>query len=442
MSTLLNSVKYISHFSRNRIPGQVVIQTTNRCNAICPQCGMRRTASIHRSSLSTDTIQRILKACAEKGIQAVSFTGGEPMLDVDRLIQWITFAGRLGIPYIRTGTNGFVFRGAERPDFSDRMKRLAERLAQTSLRNFWISLDSHIPEVHEQMRGLNGVVKGIEKALPIFHAAGIYPSANLGLNRMVGGEQTKGLQPTAFLQRDVYLNEFHFRFKDALERFYRFVKDLGFTIVNTCYPMSISEAEKASGLNAVYSATAVEDVVRFTTDEKAMLFKALFDTIPAFRSQLRIFSPLSSIYMLYRSYTDGLEAVKAFGCRGGIDFFFIDAVNADTYPCGYRGNENLGKIWQMDIDALRPQKDCHRCDWECFRDPSELCAPFLEMLHEPVKLVGKMVNDPLYRRLWLEDLRYYRRCHLFDGRRPMDTARLNHYSVPSSSKNITALTPA
>jgi hypothetical protein len=32
------------------------------------------------------------------------------------------------------------------------------------------------------MGGLNGVIKGIEKALPIFHKHGIYPAANLGIN--------------------------------------------------------------------------------------------------------------------------------------------------------------------------------------------------------------------------------------------------------------------
>ncbi len=442
MTSVRNAVKYIGRFSLNRIPGQVVIQTTNRCNATCPQCGMRRTAQMERASLSNRTIEKILQGCAAKGVQSVSFTGGEPFLRVDDLIHWITYAGRVGIPFIRTGTNGFIFRGADRPDFTERIQRLAHGLAATPLRNFWISLDSHIPEIHENMRGLKGVVAGIEKALPIFHSVGIFPSANLGINRWVGGEKTKSLQTNDFLKRSVYLNEFYTRFKTALERFYYFVTDLGFTIVNTCYPMSISEADEKQGLNAVYSATAVDDVVRFAADEKAMLYKALFDTIPRHRSRLRIFTPLSSIYMLHKSYMDGLRSANAYGCRGGIDFFFIDAVNADTFPCGYRGNENLGKFWNLDIGALNKGRDCHRCDWECFRDPSELCAPFLEVMHEPVKLFRKMSGDRVYRRLWLEDLRYFRHCDLFNGRCPPNTALLNHCSWPSSSKTITALTPA
>lgn len=437
-----STAQYIKQFSFNRIPGQVVIQITNGCNALCPQCGMRRTNEIPRAALTGDTVKRILDGCAERGVQAVSFTGGEPLLMLDNLIDWINYAGKVGIPFIRTGTNGFVFRGSDGPGFTARIERLAERLAATPLRNFWISLDSHVTEVHEQMRGLDGVVAGIEKALPIFHAAGLYPSANLGINRLVGGDMTKGLRPHHFMQRQQYRKAFYARFADALDRFYHFVSRLGFTIVNTCYPMSISEQDKQAGLNAVYAATAEDDVVSFAGDEKAMLYKALFDTIPNHRSQLRIFSPLSSVYMLYRSYTGEYDGERTYGCRGGVDFFFIDALNGDTYPCGYRGKENLGKFWDLDLKALDPNSDCQRCDWECFRDPTELCAPFLQALHAPRKLIGKMTKDPVYRRLWLNDLRYYRLCDLFDGRRPSDPSRLNFFNRSSSSKTITALTPA
>jgi len=402
------------------MPGQVVIQITNRCNALCPQCGMRSTADIPRASLPDTTVKRILDGCAASGVQAVSFTGGEPMLMWRDLLGWIDYAGKVGIPFIRTGTNGFLFCGPHRKGFPDRMANLTERLAATPLRNFWISLDSFIPEVHERMRGLPGVVAGIEKALPIFHEAGRFPAANLGLTRLIGGENTHGLRPEQFAQREKYLAEFHRRYAVALDCFYTFVEGLGFTTVNTCYPMSINAHERQSGLNPVYAATAAENVVRFEPDEKAMLYKALLEVILRYRDRLRIFTPLSSIHLLYRTHLEGRNAPQSFGCRGGVDFFFIDALNGDTYPCGYRGNENLGKFWELDLKALHPGLDCHRCDWECFRDPSALLGPFLQAVNAPFKLVGKMFGDPVYRRLWREDLKYYRRCDLFDGRTRSD----------------------
>jgi MoaA/NifB/PqqE/SkfB family radical SAM enzyme len=440
MSLIATLTKNLKPFARNHIPGQVVIQSTNRCNALCPQCGMRRSAEFERTSIEDDTIKQILDACAAKGVQVISFTGGEPFLMLDNLIDWINYAGRLNIPFIRTGTNGFLFCGSYRHGFTDRIKRLADRLAATPLRNLWISLDSHIPKVHERMRGLPGVVAGIEKALPIFHAAGLYPSANLGINRFLGGEKTSKLHSKDFIKRDSYLNEFYYIYKESFDAFYCFIENLGFSIVNTCYPMSISDNEQKKGLAAVYAATAVEDVVRFSFDEKAMLYKALMDIIPVHRNRLRIFTPLCSVYRLYQSYSDGNKTENAAGCRGGVDFFFIDAVKGDTFPCGYRGNENLGKLWKLDLGALS-DKQCRKCDWECFRDPSELCAPILEFARSPAKMFSKMATDPIYRRLWFEDLKYYHYCKFFNGRRPGNHDRFSHFPH-SSSKTITTLTPA
>ena len=50
-----------------------------------------------------------------------------------------------------------------------------------------VSIDSADPKTHEEMRGLKGVIKGIEIALPILHKHGIYPVANLGINRNIAG---------------------------------------------------------------------------------------------------------------------------------------------------------------------------------------------------------------------------------------------------------------
>jgi len=66
------------------------------------------------------------------------------------------------------------------------------------------------------------------------------------------------------------------------------VKRLGakmnFTIVNTCYPMSVEPDGGSDDLNAVYRATSTSSIVRFSRTEKAALFKALMDVIPEYRS--------------------------------------------------------------------------------------------------------------------------------------------------------------
>ena len=144
---------------------------------------MRVTEKFSRSTLQTEKIKRTIDAAAQKGVSAVSFTGGEPLLDIDRLVALIRYAGKAGIPFIRTGTNGYIFANSDKKGFLKRVEEIAKKLADTPLRNFWISLDSALPHVHESMRGFEGMVRGLEKALPVFHESGLYPSVNLGLNR-------------------------------------------------------------------------------------------------------------------------------------------------------------------------------------------------------------------------------------------------------------------
>jgi MoaA/NifB/PqqE/SkfB family radical SAM enzyme len=414
----------------NHIPGQLVVQITDRCNARCPQCGMRTTAAFIRSSLDRDTLFRLIDAAAVRGIKAISFTGGEPLLDVDHLIELINRAGDAGIPFIRTGTNGFVFHNPARANFYDRVARLADRLAATPLRNFWISLDSTDDTMHEKMRGFPGVVTGIAKALPIFHRAGIYPAVNLGINRNVGGLATSALKPAKGMDDNTYLQTFRTCYEDAFRRFYRRAVDLGFTMANACYPMSIDPPENGEGLSAVYAATTVADIVRFTPSEKKVLFKALADAIREYRHTIRIFSPLCAIEALIRQYS-GAETPPTYGCRGGIDFFFVNAADGHAYPCGYRGNEDNGWLWEIPSGRPKPlrEKDaCRQCDWECFRDPSELFGPLLEGVADPWRLFRRLTASPGALKTWATDLRYYHACGFFNGRKPPQYDELRYFA--------------
>ncbi len=394
---------------------------------------MRATEKFPRSTLSTDAVKRMIDRAAELGFAAVSFTGGEPFLYLDELATLADHAGKAGIPYIRTGTNGFAFARAAGPRFRDRVRRIAEKLAATPLRNLWISLDSADAETHERMRGLPGVVDAIERALPIFQECGVYPSANLGINRNVGGRATAHLKVRDDRGEGVEPDEFEEQYRAAFRSFYRAAIDLGFTIVNACYPMSVGDepgaadprVDSTGNLNAVYAATSDDDVVRYTAAEKGCLFKALSDAVAEFRHRVRIFSPRCSLHALWKQYSQGIDA--AYPCRGGIDFVVVDCRDGNTYPCGYRGAGNLGEFWSLDPRSLPRQAACRRCDWECFRDPSELAGPLLEGLSNPLGAWKRMRSDRQYFALWLEDWRYYRACDFFDGRRPPRPRRLARF---------------
>ncbi len=417
-----------------RLPGQLVIQITDRCNASCPQCGMRASNDFPRSKLPLDDVRRILDSAAEQGIQVVSFTGGEPFLFLDELVEMIRHAGKAGIGCIRTGTNGYFLRGAGTDRFRSRVERIAASLAGTPLRNLWISLDSAVPSVHEGRRGLPGVVEGIAQALPVFHAHGIYPAVNLGINRRMGGESVAepGSAPAGSDERR---QVFYEACKAAFREYYRAAVGLGFTMVNACYPMSVDAGQRAGDLDPVYAATSADRAVRFERAEKAILYKALMEVIPEYRGRIRIFSPRTSLLALHREYA-GNEPRDAYPCRGGLDFFFIDARDGNTYPCGYRGGENMGRFWDLKRNASASDAVCTRCDWECFRDPSELAGPLLQGLSDPVGLLRRLMRDREFARVWLDDLRYYRACDFFDGRKPPDPDRLRRFGedrIPASS---------
>jgi MoaA/NifB/PqqE/SkfB family radical SAM enzyme len=421
------SLKKLLNLKKGRAPKQLIIQTTNFCNARCPQCGMRITESYTRSKLSVDVLKRIIDAAAEEGISIISFTGGEPFIFLDDLITVIDYASQAGIQYTRTGTNGFMLRYDNEKDHDRRVNGIAERLAKTNLRNIWISVDSFVPSIHEKMRGFDGLVRGIEKALPIFRQHNIFPAANLGINRNLGGYLTALLTRDNFRDEYIYGPLFYIHYKEAFRKFFTYAIDMGFTIVGTCYPMSVDEADNSSGLTPVYAATSADYVVRFTKKEKSYLFKALMEIIPEFRHKTRIFSPLSSLYALYMQHS-GNDSFP-YPCFGGIDYFFIDSKNGDTYPCGYRGADNLGKFWDKKWLNGNHSVSCHKCDWECFRDPSEMLGPLLHFFKGPSSLIRRFRDNREYMKMWLDDIRYYFACSFFDGRKPPNYSKLKKFAA-------------
>ncbi len=406
--------KVILPMVRGRVPGQLVIQLTDKCNARCPQCSMRVTENYGRSTLPMDRVKRIIDCSVEQGVKAISFTGGEPFLHFDEIVLLLKYAKDAGIPYTRTGTNGFLFAGSDGVHYRSRITKIAESLAKAGIYTLWISLDSAVPSVHEEMRGLPGVVAGIEKALPIFHTYGIYPSANLGINRNIDSSLPDTISPSGTYDA----------FRSAFEKYYRFVIDLGFTLVNACYPMSLQNSGHPS-LDAVYRATSGARLVQFSRLEKAAIFRALFDVIPQFRPKIRIFTPRSSLYALIKQYLLGEE--YCYPCRGGREFFFINARDGNTYPCGYRGHENLGEFREFDRKKLNALGTCKKCDWECFRDPSELLGPFLDFCIRPVTFIKKIVNDRHGMKLWYNDLKYFSACDFFNGNILPDYQKLSRF---------------
>jgi MoaA/NifB/PqqE/SkfB family radical SAM enzyme len=392
----------------SRIPGQLVIQISNHCNGSCPQCGMRREAKIRRAKLSAETLQQALRDCAENGVEAVSFTGGEPFINIPEMLALLDYARNLNIPYLRSGTNGYMFAPGGEAAGLDRLIPFADSLAKSPLRNFWISMDSADTATHERLRGLPGVIDGIGKALPVFHARGLYPAVNLGINRYIAGEMIPHLEETG--DEEVFSESF----RRGFGAFFAKAVDMGFTMANVCYPMGFETLDSGTGKPA-YGAISGDPMVNFSHRELRLVFRALLETIPAFRGSIRIFTPLSTLYALSRENFHEL----LFPCLGGIAYFYMDSRDGHIYPCGYRGDEDMGaSVAGLETGAGAKQPFCKKCHWECFMDPSQLFGILRHVIRHPLKVLTGKVPDRRLLRLWLGDIKYYLDCGLFDGRKP------------------------
>jgi MoaA/NifB/PqqE/SkfB family radical SAM enzyme len=390
-----------------KLPGQLVIQITNYCNASCPQCGMRKTAQIERRKLGKERIQTILDQCRKNGIDAVSLTGGEPFFNLLEAVDLLRYAGRRGIEYLRTGTNGYMFAYGGQAAGTERTEEFVKALAATGIRNFWISLDSADTQTHENMRGLPGVVEGIRNALPVFHAHGIFPAVNLGINRNIAGSPIPPVRESA--DGDRFLESM----RAGFTAFFSKALSLGFTMANVCYPMS-SARQELSEDKAVYGAVSSAEIISFSPEELRLVFKALLDVIPEFRDRIRIFTPLSVLYALSQK-----DKTSLFPCLGGCRYFYLDS-NGRIYPCGYRGDEELGEDLDKAVRQTRNAKPfCVKCHWECFRDPSQLFGLARYLIRHPVRVFITKRVDPVMLKLWRRDIRYYIKCDFFNGRKPM-----------------------
>jgi hypothetical protein len=206
---------------------------------------------------------------------------------------------------------------------------------------------------------------------------------------------------------------------EGLAAFFARAVDLGFTMANVCYPMSVADDDR---LDPAYLATADDPIVRFTATERVVLYEALAAVIDAQRSKIRVFTPLSSLDALADQHRGGRGG---HACRGGVDYFFVDP-HGDTYPCGYRADAWMGPFVTFDPrKAGRPS--CRRCDWECFRDPSELFGPVTSPGRRWLPAARILTGDRRMR-LWWRDVRYARASGLFDGRQPADETALRRFA--------------
>lgn len=132
-------------------PQAVTIGVTNHCQCHCVHCSVPD-PSQSRSSFSMEEINRVVGESLALGVNNITFTGGEPLLNPD-LEQCIS-AVPPELAVVQVFTNGLLLDAGR-----------ASSLKVAGTYAVQISLDSPDPEEHDCLRGKKGAFQSVREAV-------------------------------------------------------------------------------------------------------------------------------------------------------------------------------------------------------------------------------------------------------------------------------------
>ena len=143
---------------------QLILEVTRRCNMACDHCLRGDAQAI---DMSTDVIDRVLDSVTGHGISTVTFTGGEPTLNVPAIQYFVdqVKARRIGVGSFYVVTNGKV----ESLPLLHALIDLYAHCDEPEMSGLVISTDDYHEGVDDPR---------IYKALKFFNAEGHGPSDN------------------------------------------------------------------------------------------------------------------------------------------------------------------------------------------------------------------------------------------------------------------------
>ena len=129
--------------SEKYVPLVISWNLTRKCNLKCSHCYINATTQQLKNELNTEESKNLIDQICEVSRPLLILSGGEPLLrpDVYELVRYGASKGlKMGL-----GSNGSLIDAAA-----------AKRLKDAGIETVSISLDSHIPEQHDEFRGVSG----------------------------------------------------------------------------------------------------------------------------------------------------------------------------------------------------------------------------------------------------------------------------------------------
>ncbi len=141
-----------SESTKKFLPQIISWNTTFKCNLKCDHCYINAHPNSENDELSTEEGKKLIDQIVDVNKPILILSGGEPLLRKD-IFELAEYSVKKGL---RTamGTNGTLIDD-----------KIARKLRSVGVRKVAISLDSTVPEIHDEFRGVKGAwdaaVKGI-----------------------------------------------------------------------------------------------------------------------------------------------------------------------------------------------------------------------------------------------------------------------------------------
>jgi radical SAM protein with 4Fe4S-binding SPASM domain len=147
------------------VPLVVSWNVTRKCNSKCPHCYINATTQQLKNELTTEEAKNLIDQICEVSRPLLILSGGEPLLrnDIFELVRYGAAKGlKMGL-----GSNGSLIDGT-----------VAKRLKEAGIETVSISLDSHIPEQHDEFRGVSGSWEKAVSAIKALRENGVLVQVN------------------------------------------------------------------------------------------------------------------------------------------------------------------------------------------------------------------------------------------------------------------------
>lgn len=139
---------------RHTFPVAMTFAVTYKCQCNCKHCSAGRHLRNDLRELSTKEAKAMIDQSQNLGVALIAFTGGEPLLrdDIYELISYVDKRKAMPILF----TNGLLLS-----------EENVDKLVDAGLYSLFVSIDSPIPEEHDQLRGMAGLfesaIQGIKR---------------------------------------------------------------------------------------------------------------------------------------------------------------------------------------------------------------------------------------------------------------------------------------